>query len=117
MKPSVGRKSWLRFLNKETVNILKLGLHPSEGLISGDDLVAGPFHRSFRELVMTEIWNDILNPLINNNGEQVFIHVAPDQLNFAVGYQGKNRAVLEQQFKSVKFRVDESLEGRDFRTS
>lgn len=110
-------KELVKVFEQGNLRILKLGLHPSENLISGDDLVAGPFHRSFRELVLTEIWSDILIPLINNNGEQVFIHVAPDQLNFAVGYQGKNRALLEQQFKSVKFRVDESLEGRDFRTS
>lgn len=100
------------------VRILKLGLHPSENLISGDDLVAGPFHRSFRELVLTEIWSDILNPLMdNNNEEQIFIYVAPDQLNFAVGYQGKNRKILEEKYKSIKFRVDNSLKEREFKTS
>ena len=43
---------------KGGVNILRVGLHPSEGLMNGTSLVAGPFHISFRELVMTEIWKE-----------------------------------------------------------
>ena len=42
------------------VKVIGIGLHPSEGLINGEELVAGPFHPSFRELVLTEIWNDLL---------------------------------------------------------
>jgi len=110
-------KELVKVFEHGNLRILKLGLHPSENLITGNDLVAGPFHRSFRELVLTQIWSDILNPIMINNGEQIFIHVAPDQLNFAVGYQGRNRKMLEEKFKMVKFRVDKSLLDRDFRVS
>ena len=42
------------------VNVIRMGLHPSEGLMNGKDLLAGPFHPSFKELVMTELWHDEL---------------------------------------------------------
>ncbi len=57
-------KELLLIFEKAGVRVIKLGLHPSEGLLSGEELVAGPFHQSFRELVLTEIWNDILKPLV-----------------------------------------------------
>jgi histone acetyltransferase (RNA polymerase elongator complex component) len=60
-------KELLLMFEKAGVKVIKLGLHPSEGLLSGDELIAGPFHQSFRELVLTEIWSDILRPLIDSD--------------------------------------------------
>ena len=94
------------------VTILKLGLHPSEGLLSGDDLIAGPFHRSFRELVMTEIWWEELNPLMEKSGNRIEIRVAPDQLNFAVGYCATNKVKLSEKFQIVKFHTASHLKGK-----
>lgn len=96
--------------------IIRLGLHPSEGLLQGQNLVAGPFHVSFAELVHTEIWNDLLKPLTLTTGEEnLTISVAPEQVNAAVGYGGKNRDMLKQYFRHIKFLADPALEGRAFR--
>ncbi len=56
----IGQNKLFQYSKKADVNILRVGLHPSEGLLSGDELIAGPFHPSFKELVMTEIWRDML---------------------------------------------------------
>jgi histone acetyltransferase (RNA polymerase elongator complex component) len=108
-------KVLVQVFEQGNTKILKLGLHPSDGLLSGDDLVAGPFHRSFRELVMTEIWTDILSPLFEEKGDTLELLVPKSELNFAVGYQGANRKMLEAKFKKVKFRIDEKLEGRKYK--
>jgi histone acetyltransferase (RNA polymerase elongator complex component) len=105
------------------VKIIRLGLHPSEGLLQGLNLVTGPFHVSFAELVHTEIWNALLKPLILTSpeknlsfpAENISIAVAPGQINAAVGYHGKNRDMLKQRFTGVKFHGNPRLEGRTFR--
>ncbi len=97
------------------VNIIRMGLHPSEGLLNGDDLVAGPFHVSFRELVMTEIWRRRLVQIPTADKKQLLlISVPPGQLNYAVGYRAANRKFLEKQHGAVKFSMDPSLKNQEF---
>lgn len=103
-------KELLIIFELANVKILRLGLHPSEGLLSGTDLIAGPFHPSFRELVLTEIWADKLRSLTEKSGEKIEITVPPYQFNYAIGYNAKNRAMLERKFKKVKFIRDETVE-------
>lgn len=100
---------------KAGISILRIGLHPSEGLISGRDLVAGPYHASFRELVATEIWKRAFRELLNvDSAGRVSIHVAPDQYNVAVGYRAGNQKLLLEKFSTVKFVKDGRLTGRAF---
>ena len=92
------------------VRIIRIGLHPSEGFLNGSQLLAGPFHQSFRELVMTEVWNDRLgNHRWDKNHRQVILHVNPGEFNIAVGYQAKNKKMLLDKFQKVKFIRDESI--------
>jgi histone acetyltransferase (RNA polymerase elongator complex component) len=111
-------KELLLLFENAGVEVLKLGLHPSEGLLSGDELVAGPFHPSFRELVLTEIWYDLLTSLSLSPGDRLQIFVPPGQLNYAIGHKGKNRKKLLSYFKEVSFYIDPGLNGekRCFRT-
>jgi histone acetyltransferase (RNA polymerase elongator complex component) len=99
------------------VRVIRLGLHPSEGLLTGEELVAGPFHPSFRELVLTEIWHDLLFPLTKKSPEYSpgpVIEVPAGQLNYAIGYQGKNKKMLQSVFPQVRFRESGQLTGRTF---
>lgn len=104
-----------KIFEKAGVKILRVGLHPSDGLLNGDDLVAGPFHNSFRELVYTELWSERLRPLIayyDYNG--IKIYVPDEEINFAIGHQARNRNILKQYYHYVKFVTDPKLTGRDF---
>jgi histone acetyltransferase (RNA polymerase elongator complex component) len=97
------------------VEVTRVGLHSSTGLLSGKELVAGPFHTSFRELAMTEVWWDRLNVLLNEETkDKISIFVHPSQYNFAIGYYGKNRKRLLQRFGDVIFRIDPSLKTNEF---
>jgi histone acetyltransferase (RNA polymerase elongator complex component) len=87
------------------IQILRIGLHPSEGFINRETLVAGPFHVSFKELVLTEIWKEKLIQLSENNHSDTFIVEVPKaEINYAIGYQSKNRKMLEQRFQKVIFK-------------
>lgn len=95
------------------INIIRTGLHPSEGLLDRTDLVAGPFHVSFKELVLTRLWQDQLSA-IESSQKKIEIFVPPKQINVAIGYSGKNKNMLLEKFQSVKFRPDPSLKNREF---
>ncbi|HDO28241.1 MAG TPA: radical SAM protein, partial [Bacteroidetes bacterium] len=85
-------KKILPVFEEAGIKIIRVGLHPSEGLLSGEELIAGPFHPSFRELVLTEIWRDLLTTIPETKKQDhIEIRVPPGQINYAIGYNGKNR--------------------------
>lgn len=102
---------------KAGVQIIRVGLHPSEGLLDGSAYLAGPFHISFRELVLSAIWKDMLKNEFTQRsvrGDRLTLHVAPGQVNYAAGYKGENRRMLQGMYRSVKILTDAALKGREF---
>ena len=99
--------------DKNHVKVLRVGLHPSEGLLNGESLVAGPFHVSFKELVLSRIWQKRLDNVMQNNvAGKVKVHVSPSQLNAAIGYGGSNRKKYQGR---MLFEADETIEKDAFK--
>jgi len=108
-------KTILPLFEEAGVEVTRVGLHSSAGLLSGTELVAGPFHTSFRELAMTEVWWDRLNYLLTKEPkDKLSVAVHPSQYNFAIGYYGKNRKRLLSQFREVSFVKNPLLKGNEF---
>lgn len=103
----------LRLVEERGLEVLRVGLHPTEGFISGEDYLAGPFHVAFRLQVQTAIWRELLKSL--PGGERVTIHVAKGMSNAAAGYQSRNRKWLEERYAKVAFREDEMLKKYEYR--
>jgi len=104
----------LPIFEEANIEVLRVGLHPSEGLLDGSELVAGPFHPSFKELVLTEIWADLLKPLLfESDARTIEITVPKKELNYAIGYQGKNKKMLLEQFQTVHFVADDGITQRN----
>jgi histone acetyltransferase (RNA polymerase elongator complex component) len=104
----------LSLFTKNGIDVIRVGLHPSEGLLNGHELTAGPFHVSFKELVLTELWKDLINEQLNENKNDILIKVAPEQLNHAVGYKSSNKKMLEMKFQKVKFVSNPFLKEYEF---
>ena len=105
----------LRIFEKYDIDVIRIGLHPSEGLISGESLAAGPFHISFRELVLTAIWKKLLTRFLSvTKNNELRIYVNPKEYNYAIGYEAGNKKMLLQKFKKVIFEKDPSINGRIF---
>lgn len=101
---------------KSGVKVLRMGLHPSEGLMNGKDLIAGPFHPSFSEMVYSSIWKDNFSLVTANDFARVIrIDVAPGKINHAAGYNAENKKFLLKSFKKISFHTDPELPGRSFR--
>lgn len=96
------------------IKILRLGLHASEGMLTGEDLVAGPFHVAFGEMVYSRIWYNNLKEIVPDPTSVITVFVHPAQLNQAIGHKALNRKMLERSFHKVSFKSDESLNNRDF---
>jgi histone acetyltransferase (RNA polymerase elongator complex component) len=106
-------KDILYLFETNNITVLRVGLHPTEGFISHTDYLAGPFHVAFKELVQTEIWHDIFAKTEIHGGE-VVITVPEQQLNAAVGHHAKNKKMLLQRCKSVKFNTSTELKPYKF---
>jgi histone acetyltransferase (RNA polymerase elongator complex component) len=107
-------KKLVKVFAEANVKIIRIGLHPSEGYLKGNEY-AGPFHPSFRELVMTSVWTDRFQDLFNEKeGKTVEIRVNPADLHPAIGYYGKNRKLLEKFFRTVKFIADPEIQEKTY---
>lgn len=101
--------------NKNQVKILKVGLHPSEAYAEGKDLIAGPYHPSFHELVLSEIWKQRFEKeLLPNSLHEIEIRVNSKEINHAIGYNGSNRNWIKTQFKKVVFASDDTIPAEQF---
>ncbi|PIE88563.1 MAG: hypothetical protein CSA04_01240, partial [Bacteroidetes bacterium] len=92
-------------LEEANVEIIRVGLHPSEGFLRGDELLAGPFHVAFRELLMTAIWHRIYLPLCTGTPKKraITLCVPRDELPYAVGHGSRNKKRLLQSFCYVNY--------------
>lgn len=96
-----------KVFSQTDITILRVGLHPSEALIKGEQLLAGPFHVSFKELVLTKLWQEKLEKIPDNTKT---ISVNPREINYAIGYNGVNRKILQEKFPFLKFISDSNVQ-------
>ena len=95
-----------KIFSQTDITILRVGLHPSEALIKGEQLLAGPFHVSFKELVLSKIWAEKLE---NISRETKNILVNPREINYAIGYGSVNKKKLQQKNPNLKFISDSNV--------
>jgi hypothetical protein len=108
-------KHLIKLFEKNNVTVLRMGLHPSEGLLTGNDLVAGPFHISFKELVLSAIWKEIWDDVfMHKTGEELVIEVPSKSINAAIGYKSANKKYLQERFRSVTFQTNDNLTGYEY---
>lgn len=75
------------------VNVIRVGLQPSEDLREEGVIVAGPFHAAFRELVESEIYYGFLREILRSEGE-LEIRCNERNVSKIIGNRGINRTKL-----------------------
>ncbi len=96
------------------VNVLRVGLHPSEGFIRGEELVDGPFHPAFGELVRSVMWFNNFKKADFPDSKSICITVNPKSINSAIGHSGCNKIWLKKKFSNVIFKTDNSVGIKEF---
>lgn len=69
------------------INVIRIGLQPTEEISEGNELVSGPFHPAFRELVESSLYNDLLYDVIMSSFksdialDEVLVKISPKDIS------------------------------------
>lgn len=94
------------------INIIRIGLQPTESISLGGDIVSGPFHPSFRELVESKILNDMMVYLFNSqksSNVEFAIHSRSLSKLYGGGKRYFRGALNKLGIGRLKISVDDSL--------
>ena len=108
IEEAVKRSSKLySYFTENQVKVLRIGLHASDEL-DNEAYVAGPYHKNFAEMVFSRIWKEKFENLKISESENlkkdIIINVPASQINHAIGWNGENKKLLLEQFRSVDFK-------------
>lgn len=87
------------------VRILRCGLHPSRGLLSGDDILDGPFHEAFGQKVETYRCGRIFRNWLKDEKRPdrvISVLFNPSDAGCVIGYGRENAVFVEKALKRYK---------------
>jgi histone acetyltransferase (RNA polymerase elongator complex component) len=103
------RKALERF-EAEGINVIRIGLQPTEELEKPGTIVAGPYHPAFREMVESSILLDKMRAALRNQTmkiRRVIFQVNPKDLSAAIGQQRSHIELLRKEFGLQEVRIVE----------
>lgn len=99
------------------VNVIRVGLQPSDDLREEGVIVAGPFHPAFRELVEGELYYDFFKDILKREGNLEIICNERNRSKI-IGNKGKNRDRLQGKLNlKIDSEIDEekiSINGKKY---
>ncbi len=113
------KQALLRFLN-EGIDVIRIGLQPTEELEKPGTIVAGPFHPAFRQLVESSILLDRMRTVLSARKDPVQtarMAVHQEDVSNAVGQKRSNVEILKKEFglKRIVVQADDSISRRTVR--
>lgn len=95
-------KELVKMFSKKKIDVIRIGLQPtdtiSEPNSKNSEVVAGPFHSAFRQLVESGMWYDVIVDKIkklNTKVREVEVIVNPQDVNNVVGQRRENISNLK----------------------
>ena len=96
-------KELVKLFAKKNIEVIRIGLQPTDTIADPEnqksEVVAGPFHPAFRQLVEASMWNDVIVDKIkkyNNKVKEVVVTVNPIDVNSVVGQKKENVTNLKE---------------------
>lgn len=100
-------KTLLLMFEKAGINVIRIGLQPSEQINLLGDVLAGPYHPAFRELVETAVARDQVELLLKKAGvksaESMEIAVHERDISITRGHRGSNVSYFKQRYGITEF--------------
>ncbi len=118
LNQAVERSKELVYLfNKSRVEVIRIGLQNTDAISEPNneesDVVAGPFHPAFGQLVDDSIWYDSIVDKIkkfNVKVKEVEIKVNPQDVNSVIGHKRENAKKLKDLYEvDIKVKEDENI--------
>ena len=96
-------KELVAMFNKKNIDIIRIGLQNTDEISDpkqeNSEVVAGPFHPAFRQLVESAMWYDaIVNKIkkLNVKVKEVQVEINPIDLNNVIGHKKENIIKLKE---------------------
>jgi len=102
---------------KNNIQILRVGLHPNKDFESGEKLLDGPYHASFKELVLTHIWKEKFISKLPQTKGKLSIFVNTVDVPYAIGFESTNRNWLFNKYGWVKIKGKDTIQKNTFEYS
>lgn len=104
---SLCRKALIKF-EEAGIDVIRIGLQPTEELEKPGTITAGPYHPAFRQLVESSILLDAMRALLlkgKESTDSVMFRVHPRDLSAAIGRKRINIEILKKEFGLRKIRI------------
>jgi len=106
----------LRFTSAE-IEVIRVGLQPTEELEEPGTIIAGPYHPSFRQVVESSILLDRMRSELRGRKEKseaAVFSVNPADLSVAIGQHRVNIESLKKEFglREVRIKADQNMQKR-----
>jgi len=98
-------KELVSMFNKKKIEVIRVGLQNTDEItdpeVEGSEVVAGPYHPAFRQLVESGLWYDTIVAKIkqlNVKVKKVQVKVNPQDVNNVVGHKRENIEKLKEMY-------------------
>ncbi len=98
---------------RNSIPVIRMGLHSDVHLQQPDAFLAGPYHPAFGHLVLSEIFYDMAKLAIadiHSTEDTVVIHVHPNDISKMKGYQNQNIQRLQHDFGKRHIQIHTSTD-------
>lgn len=90
------------------IDIIRVGLQATDDIKEGIDVVAGPYHPAFRELVKSRMIRDYLDYILPSEFDEIIIKTSNKNISMVVGDKRSNRLYINSKYKArFKTKPDE----------
>jgi histone acetyltransferase (RNA polymerase elongator complex component) len=106
----IAKEIYSIFLNNN-VNVIRVGLQTTDNINLGKDVIAGPFHPAFRELMESSFYCEVIENCIQENVNE-FLNIKLNYKDISKLYADKKRFFysIKNKFPYVKINVEVSDE-------
>ena len=110
-------KDLVKIFTKKNIEVIRIGLQPTDTISDKSneqsEVVAGPFHPAFRQLVESGLWYDVIVEKIkklNIKVKEVKISVNPIDVNNVIGHKKENIKKLKDTYElDLQVKSDKSI--------
>lgn len=94
---------------KHDIKVIRIGLQPTKNIMEGKDVIAGPFHSAFRELVISQyiykLIKQVLDSIDNKTSNSITFEINNKDISLLIGNKKINKKRLSNDFGINKVRL------------
>lgn len=104
-------KDMYHLLFTNNIEVIRMGLQPTENILEGKDVIAGPFHSSFRSLVISSyIYDLMIKSLGQYNGKAITFVLNNKDISYLVGDKKSNKIKIMEKYALNQFKIETDSE-------